>query len=57
LIKIMERADVNWILFGIDSPAERRRKNAEAKAEARAEAEAELASKVTQLPDQGAQAA
>jgi hypothetical protein len=53
----MERADVNWILFGIDSPAERRRKNAEAKAEARAEAEAELASKVTQLPDQGAQAA
>ena len=57
LKQVLAADDVRWILFGIDSPAERKRKNAEAKAEARAQAEAELASKVTQLPDQGAQAA
>jgi len=57
LKQVLAADDVRWILFGIDSPAERKRKNAEAKAEARSLAEAEMAAKVTQLPDQGAKAA
>ena len=57
LKQLLAADDVRWMPFGIDSPAERKRKNTEAKAEARAKAEAELAAKVSQMPDQGAKAA
>ena len=50
LKQLLAADDVRWMPFGVDSPAERKRKNAEA----RAQAEVELAAKVTQLPDQGA---